>query len=77
MIGLGTQDGPDQAVEFVEQYGTYSFPMLWDETFESWSVFGLRSQPAAALLAPDGTILGGWLGPVPESEVLELVGASG
>lgn len=72
MIGLGTQDDTDLAIDFVERGGTYSFPMYWDETFVSWQVFGIRSQPAAAMLAPDGTVLGGWLGAFPEDEVLRL-----
>ena len=72
MIGLGTQDSADDAAEFVSQYGNHSFPMYWDETFQSWAEFGIQSQPAAALLAPDGSVLGGWLGAFPEDEVLSL-----
>ena len=77
MIGLGTQDDGDQAIDFIESTGTYSFPMYWDETFESWSAFGIRSQPAAVLFAPDGTVLSGWLGGFPEDEVLELAASTG
>jgi hypothetical protein len=72
VIGLGTQDDTDQARDFVARGGTYSFPMYWDETFESWEVFGIRSQPAAAMLSPDGEILAGWLGGFDEAEVLRL-----
>ena len=72
MVGLGTQDSGDEAAEFVTEYGTHSFPMYWDETFETWAAFGIQSQPAAALLAPDGSMLGGWLGPFPQDEVLRL-----
>ena len=72
MIGLGTQDDENEAADFVNRYATYSFPMYWDETFESWAVFGIQSQPAAALLAPDGSVLGGWLGNFPQDEVLSL-----
>jgi hypothetical protein len=75
VVGLGTQDSADEAVDFVRNYGTYSFPMFWDETFESWQVFGIRSQPAAALIAPDGEVLGAWLGGFPEDEVLSLAAA--
>jgi hypothetical protein len=73
VIGLGTQDSADEAAEFVESYDTYSFPMYWDETFQSWASFGVQSQPAAALLAPDGSVLGGWFGAFPPDEVLSLV----
>ncbi len=76
MIGLGTQDSGGEAAEFVENYGTYSFPMYWDETFESWAAIGIASQPAAVLLSSDGEPLGGWLGRFPEDEVLQLAAAS-
>ena len=72
VVGLGTQDSAQEAVDFVRDYGTYSFPMYWDETFVSWDQFGIRSQPAAALLSPSGDVIGAWLGPFPEDEVLEL-----
>jgi hypothetical protein len=72
VIGLGTQDDSDLAVDFVERGGTHSFPMYWDETFESWQAFGIRSQPAAAMLSPDGEVLAGWLGAFDEAEVLRL-----
>ena len=76
LIGLGTQDSAGEAVDFVERGGTYSFPMYWDETFESWEVFGIRSQPAAAMLSPTGEILGAWLGAFDEDEVLRLAAES-
>ncbi len=76
MIGLGTQNDVEMAVEFVESTGTHSFPMLWDETFLTWDAFGVTAQPAAALLAPDGTPIAGWMGPFPEDEVLELAAAA-
>ncbi len=72
MIGLGTQDDAELAVDFVERTGTYSFPMYWDETFVSWDQFGISSQPAAAMLSPDGEVLAGWLGGFDEDEVLRL-----
>ena len=77
MIGLGTQDSADMAVDFVERGGTYSFPMYWDETFVSWEQFGIRSQPAAAMLSPDGEVLAAWLGAFDEDEVLRLAGRIG
>ncbi len=56
----------------MESRSTYSFPMYWDESFESWLAFGVSSQPAATLLAPDGTVLGSWRGMFPIDEVLAL-----
>lgn len=72
MIGLGTQDSAEEAADFVRDYSTYSFPMYWDETFESWTVFGIAGQPAAWLIAPDGEPIAGWRGMFPIDEVLEL-----
>ena len=69
---MGTQDDGEYAIDFVESRDTYSFPMYWDETFESWVAFGVNSQPAAALLSPTGEVLGAWLGMFPVDEVLEL-----
>lgn len=72
VIGLGTQDSAGEAVDFVERYGTHSLPMYWDETYESWLGFGIRTQPAAALLSPTGEVLAAWLGAFDEAEVLRL-----
>ena len=76
MIGLGTQDSGGEAAEFIESTGTYSFPMYWDETFESWVAIGISSQPAAALLGADGEVIAGWRGGFPEDEVLQLAAES-
>jgi hypothetical protein len=46
--------------------------MLWDESFQSWIELGVSSQPTAVLLAPDGSIITGWIGAFPEDTVLEL-----
>jgi hypothetical protein len=76
VIGLGTQDDGEDAVEFVERRAVFSFPMYWDETFESWLAFGVAGQPAAALLSPTGEMLGAWRGMFPIGEVLELAGGA-
>ncbi len=72
VIGLGTQDSADEGIDFIRDTGTYSFPMYWDETFESWAAFGITAQPAAVLFSPDGQVLDGWLGGFPDDEVLRL-----
>ena len=72
MIGLGTQDSGGEAADFVQTYETYSFPMYWDETFESWVALGIAGQPAAILFAADGEPLGSWRGKFPVDEVLDL-----
>ncbi len=72
VIGLGTKDDGEYAVDFVNDTKTYSFPMYWDDTFESWVAFGVASQPAATLLSPTGEVLGAWRGMFPIDEVLAL-----
>ncbi len=71
MVGLGTQDSLGEAEDFVEDYGT-TFPMLWDESFQSWIELGVSSQPTAYMFTPEGTIITGWIGPFPEDQVLDL-----
>ena len=72
MIGFGTQDTRQDAIDFVGEFGTSSFTMLWDESFVSWTEFGITGQPTFVLLAPDGTELGRWRGPLAEDEILSL-----
>lgn len=72
MVGLGTQDSQRDAEAFVDRHGTRSFRMLWDGSGDSWRELGVRGQPAAVLLAPDGRELARWFGPFDEDEVLEL-----
>ncbi|MGA9278773.1 TlpA family protein disulfide reductase [Ilumatobacter sp.] len=75
-MGLGTQDGLGEAEAFVAEHGTTSFTMLWDESFETWQEIGITSQPAAVLLAADGTPITGWVGPFPTDEVVRLAAES-
>ena len=72
VIGLGTKDHADYAVEFVTSTGTYSFPMYWDETKSAWAPFGIVTQPAAVLLSPTGEVIESWNSMFPVDEVLEL-----
>lgn len=72
MVGLGSNATMADAEEFAATGGIESFPMLWDESFEAWTLFGVSGTPAAMLIAGDGTPIKGWLGPFPEDEVLAL-----
>ena len=72
-MGLGTQDNLEMAAAFIEVTGTVSFPMLWDESFESWVHFGIPGQPAGVLLDADGYVIDAWLGPIPEQQVLDTL----
>ena len=71
VVGLGTQDSLKEARDFVARYAV-TFTMLWDSSFRSWRALEIPGQPAAVLIAPDGSFLGRWLGPFPEDEVLRL-----
>ena len=62
VIGLGTKDDPDYAVDFITSTGIYSFPMYWDETSSSWTPFGIVAQPATVLLSPTGEVIKSWPG---------------
>lgn len=63
------------AEDFVADYGTVSFTMLWDPGFDSWRELGISGQPAGMLLSADGTILASWRGGIPETEILDAVAA--
>jgi len=70
VIGLGTQDDLDLARTFVENTGVSAFPMLWDESFDSWVQLGVATQPAWALFSPDGEYVEGGLGAIDTADVL-------
>jgi len=71
---MGSQDSLAQAQQFVTDNELEEFPMVWDPNFDSWTAFGVRGQPTVVLLNPDGHAVKGWLGGIPEEEVLELAG---
>lgn len=70
VVGLGTQDDLALARDFVERTGTASFPMLWDETFDSWAALGVFSQPAWGLFSTSGEFIEGGLGSFDAASVL-------
>ena len=72
VIGLGAQDTYQEALDFVEAYGTNSFRRLYDESFESWDERGIRGQPMAILFDTEGRGQTIWYGPFDETEVLDL-----
>ena len=68
---MGTQDDLALAEDFVEGTGISSFPMLWDETFDSWAELGVVSQPAWALFSASGELAEGSYGGIDTVSVLE------
>lgn len=75
VVGLGAQDTYQEALDFVDKYGTRSFRMLYDESFQSWADLGIRGQPISILFDTDGRGQTIWYGPFDEGEVLELAAA--
>jgi hypothetical protein len=77
VIGLGAKDSYQEALDFVEAFGTKSFRMLYDESFDSWDLLGneRRAQPLAILFDTEGRGQRTWYGPFDEAEVLELAAA--
>lgn len=73
VVGLGTQDDLEYARGFVADTGVRTPQMLWDSSFESWQQLGITVQPTWILVRGDGTFLGGWVGGLPEQEILDLV----
>ncbi len=71
MVGLGGQDSIGQARDFVEDYGTKSFRMLYDGSFQSWAALGVRGQPVAIMFDTAGKGRFIWYGPFDEQEVLQ------
>ena len=57
----------------MEGTGISSFPMLWDETFDSWSQLGVASQPAWALFTTSGEFVQGSFGEIDADSVLETI----
>jgi len=72
VVGLGTQDSLADARAFATRH-RLTITMLWDASGRSWRELRIPGQPAAILLAPDGTEIGRWFGPIPEDEVAQRV----
>jgi thiol-disulfide isomerase/thioredoxin len=73
VVGLGTQDDLEYARSFLADTGVRTPQMLWDASFESWRELGITAQPTWILVRGDGTFLGGWVGGLPEQQILDLV----
>lgn len=74
MVGLGTQDDIDAAAGFVADTGV-THTMVWDASGTSWRELGIVSQPAAVLVAPDGSRLATFRNDVPLEEIAALLPA--
>lgn len=71
VVGLGTQDDLEYAKGFIRDTGVETPRMLWDPSFESWAQLGITAQPTWVLVDGGGAFVAGWVGPLPEEQVLE------
>lgn len=69
---MGAQDSLDLAASFIEETGTSTPLMIWDESFATWSYYGVNAQPIAILVDPSGEPITGWRGAADFDEVLRL-----
>jgi thiol-disulfide isomerase/thioredoxin len=73
VVGIGTQDDLEYARGFLADTGVRTPQMLWDPSFQSWQQLGITAQPTWILVRGDGTFLGGWVGGLPEQQILDLI----
>lgn len=73
VVGIGTQDDLEYAKSFLVDTGVTTPLMLWDESFESWRKIGITAQPTWILVRGDGSLIQGWIGGLPEEQILELL----
>lgn len=76
VVGIGTRDDFGEAEDFLADTGVESFPLLWEETGESWSAFGVTAQPYAVLFDDQGAEVERWPGGASGDEVLAALGSS-
>ncbi len=75
VVGIGTQDDLEYAKSFLVDTGVTTPLMLWDESFESWRKIGITAQPTWILVRGDGSFIQGWIGGLPQEQILELLDA--
>jgi hypothetical protein len=71
---VGALDSGELGLDFIDQTGTYSFPMYWDDTGESWVGMNVSRQPAGILFSATGDELVRWNGEPDLGEVLTAIG---
>ena len=53
MIGLGTQDDFELAIDFLDRTGVQTPTMLWDPSFSTWRAFGVQANSQMMILSAD------------------------
>lgn len=77
VVGIGAQDDLAFAQDFVERTGT-TFTMLWSDSSESWSHFGVRRNSTVLLLDRSGNVVEGSAGSYdPDSLIEQLATLTG
>lgn len=72
-IGIGARDSLEEATDFVDTFGAFSFPMVWDRTGESWQVLGVFGQPFWVFFDDRGIPVLGGAGGVDEDLIETLL----
>lgn len=70
VVGIGAQDDLAFAKRFIEQTGT-TFTMLWSDSSESWSHFGVRRNSTVMLLDRGGNVVEGSTGSYDPGSLIE------
>jgi hypothetical protein len=53
VIGLGTQDDFDFALDFIADTGVTTPTMLWDPSFDTWRALGVTINSQMMMVSPD------------------------
>ncbi len=72
---MGAQDSLEYANEFVAstRTGGGQITMIWDQSFESWRHFGIRSQPYWILYDAEGNLVSSSPGSVNTNLVADAI----
>ena len=74
MVGIGAQDDLAFAERFVDQTGT-TFTMLWSDSNESWSHFGVNRNSTVMLLDGGGNVVEGSAGSYDPDRIVDVLAA--
>ena len=75
-IGMGAQDSLAFAEDFIANTNTGgidNLTMIWDESFDTWSHYNVRSQPTLIIVDADGNFVEGWNGLAPFDKIEEII----
>ena len=74
VVGIGALDDLNEARAFRTDTAVRSFPLLWAESTDSWSAFGVPAQPYLVLIE-DGKVTQRWPGGASPEDIAAAVSA--